>query len=289
MKIALGTAQFGLDYGVANTSGLVDPKEVSSILIQAARYGIDILDTAPAYGKSERTLGMAGIDEFSVVSKLPSLPPKLDNITHWVHNTVSDSLQCLGVNSLYGLLLHNPMDLFGPHGKALVAALQGLKEDCSVQKIGVSIYNPSILSDVTRLIDLDLVQAPMNILDRNLTTSGWLDKLKESNVEVHCRSLFLQGLLLMPRAEIPQRFEKWASIWDHWEGITEGSATLKLQLCIDSISSLPQVDKVVLGVQSLKQLDELMDVAKTPKDDYDLSSLKTSDRDLIDPSRWDKL
>ena len=138
-------------------------------------------------------------------------------------------------------------------------------------------------------MDVDLVQAPMNILDRNLKTSGWLEKLKKSNAEVHCRSLFLQGLLLMPRAQIPQKFEKWASIWDRWEQITQGSSTLKLQLCINSISSVPQVDKIVLGVQSLKQLEELMKAAKAPKDDYDLSSLKTSDRDLIDPSRWDKL
>lgn len=289
MKIALGTAQFGLDYGVANTNGLVDPKEISSILIHAAKYGIDILDTAPAYGKSESILGVAGIDGFSVVTKLPSLPPKLDSVTDWVHNTVSASLQCLGVNSLYGLLLHNPTDLFGPSGTSLVAALQALKKHRSVQKIGVSIYNPSILSDVTKLMDVDLVQAPMNILDRNLKTSGWLEKLKKSNAEVHCRSLFLQGLLLMPRAQIPQKFEKWASIWDRWEQITQGSSTLKLQLCINSISSVPQVDKIVLGVQSLKQLEELMKAAKAPKDDYDLSSLKTSDRDLIDPSRWDKL
>ena len=289
MKIALGTAQFGLDYGVANTNGLVDLKEVSSILVQAARYGIDILDTAPVYGKSERTLGVAGVDEFSVVSKLPSLPPKIDDITHWVHNTVSDSLQCLGVNSLYGLLLHNPMDLLGPHGAALVASLQGLKKDRRVQKIGVSIYNPSILYYVTRHMNVDLVQAPMNVLDRNLTTSGWLNELKKKNVEVHCRSLFLQGLLLMPRSQIPQKFEKWASIWDQWERITEGSSTLKLQLCINAVSSSPQVDKVVLGVQSVKQLDELVDAAKNSRDDYDLSSLQISDRDLIDPSRWDKI
>src|SRR5581483_2256099 len=108
----------------------------------------------------------------------------------------------LDVKTLYGLLLHRPQQLLGAEGPTLYQALQGLKKGGQVQKIGVSVYAPSELELLNLRYRFDLVQAPFNLVDRRLHTTGWLQRLKEDGVEIHTRSAFLQGLLLMSPAAI---------------------------------------------------------------------------------------
>ena len=216
MKLALGTVQFGLHYGIANEAGQVSLGEAQSVLSLAKANEIDVLDTAIAYGASEEVLGKVGIDGFRVVTKFPSLPDDQNNVAHWVIEQVRESLARLGQKKLYGLLLHRSEDLLGSKGGQLLQALADLKNDGFVQKIGFSIYSPDEIDEVYKKIKIDLVQAPLNVVDRRLQSSGWLDRLKDDGVEVHTRSAFLQGLLLMERSKIPQKFSRWSHLWDQW-------------------------------------------------------------------------
>lgn len=288
-KIALGTVQFGLDYGVSNNAGKVECSEVERILSEAKKNGIDILDTAIAYGTSEEVLGNVGVDGFRVVTKLPPLPEDQNNVAHWVTEQVRESLVRLGQKKLYGLLLHRSKDLSDSKGGQLIQALADLKNDDVVQKIGVSIYSPDELEMVCNIIKIDLVQAPLNVIDRHLQNSGWLDRLKDDGVEVHIRSVFLQGLLLMEREKIPQKFSRWSSLWDRWceklkvLGVSPLAASLAYPL------SLEQVDQVIVGVDSAAQLSEILQAAKNVNEGPDTSFMRSADLDLINPSNWNHL
>lgn len=289
MKLALGTAQFGLNYGIANESGIVTSTEIIDILAKARLCGIDTIDTAVSYGSSETVLGKAGLNSFKVISKLPQIPPGTKDVNGWVTLVISQSLDRMGLKKLYGLLLHKPEDLFGEFGSDLLKVLNGLKHSGVVEKLGTSIYAPEILYDLTKVINLDLVQVPLNLLDRRILASGWLDKLHKNDVEIHCRSPFLQGLLLMPREKIPRQFEKWATTWDFWDESTHGNLDAKIERCLNFVSSVEPVSRIIVGVQSCNQLDGLLVALNSNQKLPDLAELITQDQDLIDPSRWIEL
>ena len=197
MKLALGTVQFGLSYGIANQTGQITRREAKAMLKLALENDVDTLDTAIAYGDSEIRLGEIGTQGFRVVTKLPPMPEDCRDVSAWVNQQVSASFSRLGVTQVYGMLLHRPDQLLGPKGSMLFQSLQSLKENERVQKVGVSIYSPNELPALTSDFHFDLVQAPFNLVDRSLDSSGWLRRLREEDVEIHTRSAFLQGLLLM--------------------------------------------------------------------------------------------
>ena len=289
VKLALGSVQFGLNYGVSNKVGQVVAAEAKQILLLAKKKKVEVLDTAISYGSSEEVLGNIGVNEFRVVTKLPSLPTDQSAISCWVRDQVEGSLRRLRQKKLYGLLLHQPQDLLGLNGDQLIQALVDLKNDGFVQKIGVSIYSPDELDEVYKRIQIDLVQAPLNVVDRRLQYSGWLDRLKDDDVEVHTRSAFLQGLLLMERSKIPQKFSRWSFFWDQWHEKLQDSAASALEACLAYPLSLEQVDQVIVGVDSAAQLLEILHSTKNVNEGPDTSFMCSTDLDLINPSSWNRL
>ena len=204
MKIGLGTAQFGMQYGLTNQQGLLTQRAIDDILGVAHQAKIDIVDTAIAYGQAEAYLGASEFRYFKYVTKIPRLPEDIDDAYQWIKSEVNKSLHRLNVQSLYGLLLHRSQDLCGGSASLVKRALEQLKDEGVVRKVGVSIYSPSELEQIGLDSGLDLVQAPLNLVDRRLATSGWLDLLRERGVEVHVRSVFLQGILLASRSDRPR-------------------------------------------------------------------------------------
>ena len=286
MRIALGTAQFGMSYGLANRRGQVPSQEVKEILAWAKLSAIDTIDTAIAYGESEMHLGLGGVTDFKVVTKLPLVPSDCRDVVSWAKAHVLNSLQRLGISCLHGLLLHNVEQLSGPHGAAPAVALQLLRDAGYVKKIGISIYSPADIELATSVCTLDLVQAPFNLLDRRLLESGWLDKLSKQGVEVHVRSAFLQGLLLMSASEVPARFSPWSklfTIWHRW--LIDHPETAAAHACLDFVYAHPQIDRVVVGVDSLHQLKQIVSLSGVPLR-AELPNLSCTDEMLINPSNW---
>jgi glutamate-1-semialdehyde 2,1-aminomutase len=272
-------------YGVANDIGQVTRDEVVAILACARSSGFNTLDTAIAYGDSEQRLGEIGVLEWQVISKLPPLPDNDRGVGAWVRESVLGSLQRLRIPKLYGLLLHRPLQLLGARGEALHRALVALKEEGKVDKIGVSIYSPEELDVLWPLYQFDIVQAPFNILDRRLATSGWLAQLHKVGTEVHVRSVFLQGLLLMAAGKRPDAFRGWQPLWDEWHRWLEVEKLTALQACLGYVLSQPEVDRVVLGVDSMLQLREIVASADTARV-VPPPALASTDQSLINPSRW---
>ena len=288
MKIALGSAQFGLSYGVANIAGKVGFTEALKIRDVALANNVDTVDTAVAYGNSEDALGSIGVNNFKVVTKLPAIPENISDIHGWVHAQIKASLKRLKKESLYGLLMHDPRSLSGNHAHEIVDALETLKASGIVSKIGVSVYNPADLEGISRIMSLDLVQAPLNVVDRRLITSGWLKRLANRGVEVHTRSSFLQGLLLLPRVKIPKKFEIWSALWDFWHYELIKRDLNPVEACLRYVMSVSQVDRVIVGVETASQLEEIITAVNRTNISTDWSPMACDDENIINPSNWDR-
>jgi len=289
MKLALGTAQFGMPYGITNQTGQLSEVQAADVLSLAYAQGVSVLDTAMAYGDAESRLGHSGIQNFQVVTKLSQvplvLPAAITDAGAWAKVQFAASLKRLGLSCVYGLLLHRPGDLLGEHGKALLRALQELQDQGLVEKLGVSVYSPTELEPLLKLAQWDLVQAPLNLIDRRLQTSGWLQRLKDSGVEVHTRSAFLQGLLLTHSSALPPQFSDWLDlwrVWDQWQ-LTTGCSALGASLAYPL--SLPEVDRVVVGVEGSEQLLGILAALRAPVP-QGWPHIASDDGKLINPSQW---
>ena len=288
MKIELGTVQFGIPYGIANSKGQVEQAEVKSILDYAKSSGISSIDTAISYGTSEKCLGEIGLEGFQVITKLPEIPENCGNLKSWVLKHIQNSLTTLSVDSLSGLLLHRPLQLLDSDKRELWPILLQLKTDGYVKKVGFSIYTPDELDNLWDLYKPDLIQAPYSIFDRRLDTSGWLDRLFNENVEVHIRSIFLQGLLLMNKNTRPTKFNKWFKLWRKWDDWLVENNVSPLQAAVSFSMSDNRITKVTVGVDSLDQLKEIIcasnnNINKFPRD------FNVKDSKLLNPSEWSLL
>ncbi len=243
-KLALGTVQFGLKYGINNQAGILTESDVKLILDEAFSQGINLLDTAPAYGNSEEILGRSAIGNFDVVTKLPA-----ETKPGQVKSALEKSLIDLSIPTVYGYILHDYSDL--KRNPSLWKEFEELKEEGLVKKIGISIYHPEELEHFLSLgFCPDLVQFPMNIADRRFV--DWLPKLKELGTEIHIRSAFLQGLLLMENR--PEFFHPVGKQLDRISSICEELKISAEELCLSFLYQNKNIDRIVIGVDSISQL-----------------------------------
>jgi len=289
-KIALGTVQFGIDYGINSVDGRVRLEEVKRIFSHAHLKGINLLDTAPAYGDSEKILGRMDISNFKVVTKtrhFDSLEIK-NNDVKLLNNDFYHSLEDLKQDSVYGVLIHNADDLLKSGAEKLFDQLQELKQAKKIEKIGVSVYDYSQLQSILDNFDIDLVQLPFNILDRRMIDSGMLSTLRSSNTEVHARSVFLQGLLLMSEQNRPDKFNRWSGLWKIWHEWLNDSQITALEATIRYAISMPEISKVLVGVDNKDQLKEII-IASNGILPNIPTELHTNDINLLNPSNWGRL
>lgn len=287
-RLAIGTVQFGLPYGVANALGQLSLGEARRILDAGLTAGLDTLDTAVGYGESEAALGEIGVAGWRVVTKLPATPTDGRSIEAWVSETVQGSLQRLKIGRLYALLLHRPSDLIGPFGQAAFEALETLRSAGTVEKIGYSIYSPDELDAYVERFRPDIVQAPFNAFDQRLKATGWLDRLRDLGIELHTRSTFLQGLLLLGATERPKKFDRWEtqfSLWDQWVKSSGGDA---VRAALGFVLQHPQIARVIVGVDSLGQFEQVVAAAERLPEPAP-AELAFADEDLVNPSRWKHL
>ena len=285
MRLALGTVQFGKEYGLANPEGRVSYEEVAKILKYASANEIDMLDTAAAYGESESVLGSVGVSEWSIITKIAPMDDSVVDVETWVLNQVNESMQRLKVNHLYGVLLHRPKDILGDKGCKYKKALSRLKDAGVIDKIGYSIYSPAELDELAKVMWPDIVQTPYNVFDQRIRTSGWLDTFASSGTLVHARSVFLQGLLLIRSERRNPYFSKWHEVLSKWDSLLNRSKLSAHAIALNYVLNDTRIDKVIVGVDGSSQLEELVD-AIDPSAFYDCSEIACNDLELLEPYRW---
>ena len=288
-KLALGTVQFGIDYGI-NSGVKVETDEVSRIINYARNNGINLLDTAQLYGSSEKVLGDSNTEDFNVVSKTRGFDKEdiTESIANFVISDLNQSLKLLKRNSLYALLVHHGEDLLRPGGEIIFNKLQILKDKGLVSKIGVSAYIDNQLINIIDRFDIDIIQLPMNILDRRLIDNGLLNKIYSKGIEIHTRSIFLQGLLLMDPKKRPKIFDRWSNLWKIWDEWLYDNKLSPLEATLRYMISLPEISRVLVGVDNKDQLQNIIkalegNIPTIPKE------LSINDPDLLNPGNWSNL
>ena len=285
-KLALGTVQFGMDYGI-NSGIKVEQNEVLKIVNLARKSGITLIDTAQLYGSSEKVLGNVNTVDFDIVTKSRAFEQDIinENEANLVINDLDHSLKLLKQKSLYAFLVHHGEDLLKPGGEMIFNKLQILKEKGLVKKIGFSAYIDNQLIKIIDRFDIDIIQLPMNILDNRLINNGLLNKLYSRGIEIHTRSVFLQGLLLMDMDKRPKYFDRWSNLWKFWYEWLADNKLSPLEASIRYMISKPEISRVLVGVDNKDQLKNIINasdgnIPTIPEE------LTTDDPDLLNPGNW---
>ena len=277
-RLGLGTVQFGQAYGVSNTAGQVRLDEVRAMLARAAGEGVAVLDTAANYGQAEEVLAQCDTRAFRIVSKTVSVK----NGVAGVIARARQSVQSLGRVDV--LLVHAVADLLGPDGDALWRALRRLKEQGAVGAIGISAYvadDPAALAERFRP---DAIQLPFSLLDQRLLQDGSLARLKDLGVEVHARSLFLQGLLFMET--MPEKLRDAAPLVKRVRLQIAAAHATPLAAALGFVLSRPEVDIAVVGATSRHELEETLASARAPLPALDWPACALDDARILTPSLW---
>jgi aryl-alcohol dehydrogenase-like predicted oxidoreductase len=273
MELGLGTVQFGARYGVAHAGPRARPAEVRAILERAVQRGVRVLDTAPAYGDAEALLGSFGrlVERFDVVTK--------------TGGDLRRSLRALGLTRVWALLEHDPARLVGPGAEAAFDALRAERDAGRAQAIGVSVYGREQLERILERFPLDVVQLPLSAVDQRMLPV--LADLRGAGIEVHARSVLLQGALL---AE-PERLAHLPATRDAvraFQARARRAGLTPLQAALGFARALPELDVVLVGAQSLAQLDELLAASDARVERGWFASCACDDPRAVDPSRWEE-
>jgi aryl-alcohol dehydrogenase-like predicted oxidoreductase len=279
-KLSLGTVQFGLDYGVTNQSGQVAIDEVRGILDFAKQNNIKTLDTAPLYGNSEKVLGEIGVDDYQIITKTTFLKDDDDEVV----NNFYKSLENLNIGQAEGLLIHNINDIENKQFDTLFKKLYALKERNLVKKIGFSTYTPEQVVFLLANFDFDLIQVPFNVFDTRLVDNGLLRELKDKGVEIHVRSVFLQGLLL-DFDSLGDYFSSWEDKFEDYQKMVKDSGFSLLEYALNFVLNIEEIDKVLVGVNNNKQLIEIVEASQKIVDNS-LLPFSINDINLLNPSLW---
>jgi len=283
-KLTLGTAQFGLDYGINNKRGKIPKEEVFEILEEASRQGIDTLDTAYAYGDSEEIIGeyMAnrGI-KFQIISKL-SAQSKEE-----AQEITLASLSRLKQKKIFGYLLHD----FKKYRECpeIFEAIEGLKKNGIIGKIGFSLNLAQELDFILRSgLEIDIIQLPYNIFDQRF--QRYFKALKETGIEIHVRSIFLQGLVFKNPDNIDPYFLRFRNKLSRLNSISKKENISIAAICLNFALLNEYIDKIIFGVDNIRNFYEIIHLSEElskVKDIYEmLSLLKENDEAIILPFNW---
>lgn len=287
-KILLGTAQLGLNYGINNKNGKPSLESAINILDAAFKNNIHFLDTAEAYGNAQEIIGnfhQHQNKKFNVVTKLSeSSLQKFGDLT----KIIEADKQELQLDCLYGYLFHS-IELYKKHfDKEL---FKRLKEERQILNIGVSVYTNDEALEVSNDVNIDIVQLPFNVLDNMNLRGDVLQTLKEQGKEVHVRSVFLQGVLLMNEKELPDKFKVLEKYLKVILEIAKRRNLSMRELALSYVLQNDLIDKVLIGVDSLNQLSQhisfLNNFTALPKAEVDrINSISVVERELLNPVNW---
>lgn len=284
----IGGAQLGMNYGIANHHGQVSELEVIKILNLAHSKQILTIDTASQYGTSENILGKFAQADFKIITKLSPLEPGITDVKNHIKNQCLLSLLRLQRNACEGLLVHHANDLLGSQGEWVYEALSELKTTNHVKKIGVSVYAPEQVDELMNRFKLDIIQFPLNILDQRFLKNHLLQELKQNGIELHARSIFLQGLLLMKPDAIRDYFKPIQPLLITLHQECQDKGLTINQALIEFVTSINEIDQYIFGIDNHQHLIEIIDSISTCKDNRRIQSEKyaCNDLNMINPMNW---
>lgn len=288
MKIGIGTVQFGMPYGIKETGGLMSQLDVNAILARSLELGSHIIDTAPCYGFAEARLGK--FDKLNMFQCLTKTVPTTESTINRVSaNRVLDafksSLKKIRLPACYGLLVHDCADLSKPGAERLIDMMFQVKAEGLVSKVGVSVYTAADVDVALSIFDFDLIQLPISIFNQSFLRNGYVKSLSQMGVEIHARSVFHQGALLMQPNDLPERL---SGIAEPQKILCNKAKELNVSLeefALGFLNSINELHVAIVGVNSVEELDALMQ-AKCTKALCDYEAFHLDDVEWNNPANW---
>ncbi|SFS31825.1 aldo/keto reductase [Marininema halotolerans] len=269
----LGTAQLGMNDGILNQVGKPSETIALEILRQAGTLGLDCLDTASGHVDSEELIGRfnqelvaSGESLPQIVSKLPSLQARhIDKsiLLQVVRDSVTASLARLHRTAIDVYLLHDPSDLRSFGGR-VITALQQVKQEGLVKRIGVSVYTRREAEFALGWGCLDAIQIPINIMDHRFLQGDLLKKLA-AEMDVYARSIFLQGLVLMAPEEVPSHLAIAREPLAKFRRLCKELNRTPCDVAISFVRDLEGIHRIIIRCESPAQLQQMMTFAHSPK------------------------
>ncbi len=288
MKIIFGSAQLMSDYGI-NKDGknlkIPKLKEIFKFLKNKKTFYID---TAEAYGPAEKIIGKLVNSKFKVITKISSLKKyNIDKLDDVIFHKVNQSLKNLQTHKIYAVLIHDENDLKGKKGKKIVSVLKRIKKQGLVKKIGFSCYNKNVLLKNIKQNNFDIVQFPMNVFDQRLLDKKIGNLIKKKRIEVHIRSIFLQGLLTLRNKKINLLNKNLKKKMILWNKFLKQNRLLPVEACIEFIKKNNKNYKIVVGINNIKQLKEIYNFLNSKKrHNLNFNRLIVNNEKIINPSKW---
>ena len=294
-KMTLGTAQLGMEYGIANKVGKPDEESAFRILETAWSLGINSVDTAQAYGDSEKMIGSFMEKRnmrFFITTKIPSLTKRkieVDELEKRIIEDVHRSLNDLKISRIDNLMLHDFQDILR-FGDSLIRILENILKDGLVGNLGVSVYSVDEAEKVMEFDVFTTIQIPFNIFNTEFYLSGTLERLKSKGFTVFARSVFLQGLFFLKPSELPPSLSSARTFIEKLRGISERYEMKMNELAIRFVLSHP-LDSLVIGIERVEQLIEDFEIFQKGGLHEDiLEELTEGFKDVPchvkDPRRW---
>ena len=279
-KLGLGASQFGLDYAVANPRGRSVESEVSDILQIGARSGVRLLDTVLGSGRPERIVGqlMPRPCPFQLVLKTA----RCDRGPDFVESEARNSLTRLGVDKAHAIVVEQAGDLFSPCGPAMWDRLRKLKDEGLVDRIGVSVHASDDPVGIARRFHPDVMQAPASLLDQRLIINGVLSELAEMGLEVHLRSIFLQGMLFLPPDRLPTHLQSASRGLSRVRRMIAEGRSDPLQAALGFALARPEASTVIVGVTTAAELQAVVAAAASPPPELDWDHMALEDAAALD-------
>lgn len=281
-KIIIGTANFGNSYGIDKKK--ITNNQLIRIFEYIKKKKFNYIDTAKSYGNSEKILGNSNSPHLKIISKLPKLNKNIQNIEQWIFKNVTDSILKTKTKKLYAILIHHSDDLISNNGRRIYKCLMELKKKKLVKKIGISAYSTNKVDIILKRYKLDIIQMPLSVFDRRILKNNWINKIKKKNIEIHARSVFLQGLLLKNSTDT--YFNKWKKNFKIWSLFCKKSKVSKDLAALQFVINNKKIDKVIIGFNNINELKKNVKNTLSNKKIIFSENLMVNDERLLNPYNW---
>lgn len=286
-KLGLGTVEFAAKSGKHALQ--VSREEARRILEIAHQAHIPLLDTASQAGDSQEVLGECLNPEhhFKVVAKTPPFSTDfvVGHHADQLEKSLRETLETLGTDKVYALMIGCDQGLFATQGEKLFKRMQALQVERLIEKIGVSVNDANQLDHLLSHFSPDIVQVPLNVLDQRLLQSGHLAQMKAKGIEIHVRDIFLQGVLLDPTHLHPWFWPIRKRLEDYHDYLIQEGLT-PLEGALNFVTSIPEVDFALVGVQTSQQLEEVVGAVDLGIEASQFAPFSCAELKFIDPLKW---
>ena len=284
-KIILGSAQLIKNYGISN-SKITTEQNFFKLLDNCVKRGIKIIDTSDSYENAHEIIGKYKKYKFEIITKYYFKNKMNKNYYEKIiKKNIANTKAAIGYHNLHAVLIHNIHQIDKNSLSIISNLLIKMKKKHLINKIGISIYNKEDLQKITNLKLIDILQVPINLINQSFCNKKFLEKINKKKIEIHARSIFLQGILLSSNLHNLEYFKKWKNLWNRYYSWLHENKVSQLTACLTFIKRIKNISGFVVGIENETQFKEILNCRIKKKLKFN-KFLNQKNKKLTDPSKW---